>query len=102
MRKIINIAYFGFLIITPIILLLLPADFFDHSKVQLCMSKILFDRECFACGTTRAVMHAIHLEFKSAWEFNKLVVFVIPFILYLYVTEMIRMYKLIYPKSKSI
>ena len=34
--------------------------------------------ECYACGMTRAVMHMVHLDFKGAWEFNKLSFIVVP------------------------
>ncbi|HNX42993.1 MAG TPA: DUF2752 domain-containing protein [Bacteroidales bacterium] len=80
---------------SPVVLLCLPADFFDKSTVNLCLSKICFNRECFACGTTRAVMHFIHLDFKTAWHFNKLVVLVVPFLLYLWVGEIRRCLKLL-------
>ena len=55
--------YIGFLLIGPVVWFILPADFFDHSTIELCLSKILFDRSCIGCGITRAVMHFIHLEF---------------------------------------
>lgn len=59
------------LIAIPIVLLILPADFFDNGQ-SICLSKVLLDRECPGCGTTRAIQHLIHLDFKQAWEFNKL------------------------------
>lgn len=75
----------GLLIVSPLVLICLPADFFDLSTQDLCLSKICFNRECFGCGITRAVMHFIHLEFKEAMMYNKLVVFVVPFLVYLWI-----------------
>lgn len=75
----------GLLIVSPLVLICLPADFFDSSSTQLCLSKICFNRECIGCGITRAVMHFIHLEFNEALNFNKLVVFVVPFLGYLWI-----------------
>lgn len=64
-------------IIAPFVLLLLPSDFFDNGE-SICLSKSLAGIECYACGLTRATMHFIHFEFQKAWEYNKLVVIVIP------------------------
>jgi hypothetical protein len=60
----------GYLLV-PLILLFLPADFFDKGQ-SLCLSKLLAGVECYGCGMTRAIMHLIHLDFKGASEFNKL------------------------------
>jgi len=62
---------------TPIILFILPADYFDNGQ-SICASVLLFDIECYGCGMTRAVMHLIHLEFSKALEYNKLVILVFP------------------------
>lgn len=94
-NPIFNKIYLGLLFVGPVILLILPADFFDKSTVNLCISKIILHRECFACGTTRAVMHFIHFDFKTAWEFNKLVVLVVPFLIYLWYGEVIRSLKIL-------
>ena len=61
----------------PIILFILPADYFDNGQ-SICASVLLFDIECYGCGMTRAVMHLIHLEFTKAIEYNKLVILVFP------------------------
>ena len=61
----------------PIILLILPADYFDNGQT-ICASVLLFDIECYGCGMTRAVMHFIHFEFTKALEYNKLVILVFP------------------------
>ena len=85
-----NKIYLGLLLVSPVVLLCLPADFFDHSMANLCLSKLILHRECFACGTTRAVMHGIHFDFRQAWHFNKLFVLVIPFLAWLWYGEVKR------------
>lgn len=70
-------------IILPIILLVLPADFFDHGP-PICLSRILLDVECLACGLTRATMRLIHLDFAAAAQFNKMVFFIFPLVVYLW------------------
>lgn len=67
----------GFIILTPIILIILPSDFFDKGQ-SICLSRLIFNIECYACGMTRAVMHLIHLEFKTASSYNNLSFIVLP------------------------
>ena len=67
------------LFLSPIILLILPADFFDSGNT-ICLSVFFFDVEYYGCGMTRELMHFIHFEFNKAMEFNKLVILVFPFL----------------------
>lgn len=64
-------------ILAPIVLLILPVDFFDKGE-SVCLSKSLAGIECYACGMTRATMHFIHFDFEAAWAFNKLSFIVVP------------------------
>ena len=73
------------------VLLVLPADFFDTGRA-VCLSVVLFGKTCYGCGITRAVHHLIHLEFLEAYNLNKLVVIVFPLISYLYLKEIVRVY----------
>lgn len=57
------------LLILPIVLWILPADFFDEGQA-VCPSRVFFDIECYGCGMTRAVMHMHHLEFEEAFYYN--------------------------------
>ena len=82
-KRIIYMILVGGMIITPLVLVFLPSDFFDHGQA-ICPSVIFFDTECFGCGTTRATMRLIHLDFKGAWQFNKLSFIVVPYLIYLY------------------
>jgi hypothetical protein len=66
----------------PIVLLLLPATFFDHGK-SICLSQLLFHTACPGCGMTRAIMHLIHGDFGGASEYNKLSFAVLAVLLYL-------------------
>ena len=63
-------------------LLILPSDFFDEGQ-SMCLSVLLADTECYACGMTRAVQHMIHLDFEAAAEFNKLSFLVVPLIVFI-------------------
>jgi len=69
------------LIAVPVILWILPGDFFDNGKVGLCPSKLFFDFECLGCGITRAVMHFHNLQFSDAIYYNYGVVVVYPILI---------------------
>jgi len=72
------------LIAFPIVLWILPADYFDTGGVELCPSQVFFNFECFGCGMTRAVMHFHHWQFIDAIYFNSLVVIVYPLLVLIY------------------
>lgn len=59
----------GALLALPIVLLALPATFFDTGSPK-CLSILLAGQECFACGTTRSVMHLLHFDFETAAYYN--------------------------------
>lgn len=75
------------IVIAPIVLVFLPKDYFNTGQ-SICVSQLLFDLECYACGMTRAVMHMIHFDFKSAWEFNKLAFLVVPLLIPLWLKSL--------------
>ncbi|MFN4830538.1 MAG: DUF2752 domain-containing protein [Sphingomonadales bacterium] len=58
-----------FLVVTPVIIFLLPIDFFDQGT-SLCLSQLLFDSECYACGLTRGCKHLLHLDVENAFAYN--------------------------------
>ena len=89
--KILYRTYLTVILIIPIILLIIPANFFDDGQ-SICLSILLFDKSCYACGMTRAMQHLIHLDFSTAWEFNKLVFAVFPLLSFSYIKEIKRVF----------
>lgn len=71
-------------LVTPFVLWLLPADFFDKGE-SVCLSQLLAGVECYACGLTKATMHFVHFQFEEAWNFNKLSFIVVPMLFPLWV-----------------
>ena len=89
----IKIAFLGFLFVFPMVLLVLPSNFFDNGK-SVCLSQLLADKECFGCGMTRAIMHLIHLEFEEAFAYNMLSFIVLPLLGLLWIQWFIKELKL--------
>ena len=94
MKKNLDALYLVILILIPIVLLILPADFFDKGE-SICLSVSLFDSECYACGLTRAIQHLIHFDFSIAYEYNKLSIIVFPFLMLSYYKETRRVFNLV-------
>ena len=94
MKKIIYTVYFIGLLLTPVILLILPSNFFDEGQ-SICLSYFLFDTECYACGLTRAIQHLIHLDFSIGYEYNKLSIIVFPLLFIVYYKKLMWIYRLL-------
>ncbi|MBC7411702.1 MAG: DUF2752 domain-containing protein, partial [Bacteroidia bacterium] len=73
----------------PIVLLILPAYFFDTGQ-SVCLSVLLLDQTCYSCGMTRAIQHLIHLDFKTAYTLNKISFIVFPLLTVLLFGELRR------------
>jgi len=76
----------GGMIIVPLVLVILPSTFFDEGQA-ICLSVLLFNKECLGCGMTRATQHMIHFDFSGAYTFNKLSFLVLPLLVYFYVKQ---------------
>ena len=90
-KKALLYAYAGGLVLVPLVLILLPAGFFDTGKT-VCLSILFFDFECHGCGITRAIQHLIHLDFEKAMMYNKLSFIVLPLLMYVWFTEVRQTY----------
>jgi Protein of unknown function (DUF2752) len=74
------------LAIFPLVLLLLPADFFDRGP-DVCVFTLLSGYHCWGCGITRGCMHLIHLQWQKAYDYNKLTFIVLPILCGLVVAD---------------
>jgi Protein of unknown function (DUF2752) len=77
MQKFYNYFWLGLLLLFPIVLWVLPADFFDNGP-PLCPSMLLLGVECPGCGLTRGVMHLMHFDFENALFYNTLSFLALP------------------------
>jgi len=92
MKRFLIILYLLILILIPIVLVVLPADFFDKGD-SICLSVFLFDSECYACGMTRAIQHLIHFDFSVAYAYNKLSILVLPLLVAYYFLELKKIFR---------
>lgn len=83
-------ALFGF----ALLLIVLPADFFDHGQ-SLCLSVLLFKQECPACGLTRGIMHLIHFDWENAFAYNMASFLVLPVLVLVWLHLIRREFKLL-------
>jgi hypothetical protein len=78
-----SIAKAGIHIGFPALLLWLPATFFDHGR-SISLFELAGVEDYYSKGITRAIMHLIHFDFATAWEYNKLSFVVFPLIAYVW------------------
>lgn len=95
-----TVSKLAFMIVVPVVLLILPADFFDHGR-SICVSQVFFGVECFACGLTRGIMHLIHLEAEEAFVFNMMSFIVLPVIMMAWIVWFRKEWKL-FKRLKSL
>ena len=94
-QKKLKLSIYGLLFVIYLVLMFLPKTFFDKGK-SLCVSKVLFDIECYGCGLTRGIMHLIHFDFEGAYHYNKLSFLVLPLFVYLVLQDI---YELVIKKQ---
>ena len=87
-----------FIGIIGIVLLTLPATFFDEGRT-VCLSKLLLNQSCWGCGLTRACMHLLHLDFGKAAYYNKLSFVVLPILIFAYFFELKNVFAIVVNRS---
>ncbi len=90
-----TIGKLSFIVLSPIVLLILPADFFDNGR-SICLSQLIFGVECYACGLTRGIMHLIHFDFENAFAWNMGSFIILPLMIVIWIKwffKELRIYK---------
>jgi len=65
------------IILLGVIFFFIPKDYLGDTY-PICLYRILLNKECIGCGTTRAVWSVLHFNFKEAFEYNKLIIITFP------------------------
>jgi hypothetical protein len=74
----------------PFLLYLAPTSWLNSGHT-FCPFKNIFGINCPGCGITHALISALHLHFKEAFNYNRLIVVVLPLLVYLWGKEVIRL-----------
>ena len=91
-KNILQICKLCVLFVLPFLLSMVSLDVLER-KHSICLLKNLFGIECYGCGITKAVIAAIQLDFIRAFNYNKLIVVVMPLIAYLWSKEIVKCVK---------
>ena len=92
--NVLQISKLCILLIFPLLLSFISLDNLD-GKRSLCLFKNLFGIECYGCGITKSIIACIQLDFIRAFEYNKLIVVIMPLIIYLWVKETVKCAKIL-------
>ena len=78
-RYYVTIVKLAVIVIVPPLLLALPATFFDNGE-SICLSRLIANMECPACGLTRGCMHLIHMDWEEAYAYNMMSFIALPLV----------------------
>ena len=67
--------------LVPLVLFLTPINTLEVTP-DICPIHRFTGHDCPGCGTTHAVLSAMHLRFADDWLFNKNIVIVFPLLIY--------------------
>ena len=73
----------GFLLLLPFFFIVVPTSWLE-SRRSFCLIRNVFGVRCPGCGMTRAISSVFHGNFKKAFQYNKLVVLVLPLLCYVW------------------
>jgi hypothetical protein len=83
----------------PLLLFFLPIGWLQGEHT-LCLFTNIFGVECWGCGITRAVVSAVQLHWRDAWEYNRLIVIVFPLLVYVWARTVIKLWRM-FGKKKN-
>lgn len=83
------------LIAIPVVLLLLPKDYFNEGPSISVFAWFGVEDFMYSTGMTRAVMHLLHFDFVTAAEFNKISFIVLPVLIVVWVKLLLEQFNII-------
>ena len=58
----------------------IPKKFIGETY-PICLFRIILNKECIGCGTTRAIWSVLHFKFYDALKYNKLIIITFPLLI---------------------
>ncbi len=86
-----NLAILFAYIALPFVLYFIPFELLNKQNT-ICLIKNILGVECPGCGITKAIISAIQLDFTKAIEYNKIVILVLPILIYVWFKNIIIIY----------
>lgn len=83
-----NIAIMFTHIALPFVLYYIPLEWLNKQNT-ICLIKNIFGVECPSCGITRAIISAVQLDIIKAIDYNKIVIIVLPILIYVWFKNII-------------
>jgi len=78
------------ILIIPIVLYLIPLNWLKNQHT-ICIIKNITGHDCYGCGMTRSILSALHFKFIDAYNYNKLIVIVLPLLIYVWLKFVIKL-----------
>jgi len=78
-----RLIYLSGYLLLPLILYAIPLEWLKNQH-SVCLFKLITGKECLGCGMTRAVFSALHFQFSGALAYNKLVIIVLPVLVFIW------------------
>jgi hypothetical protein len=85
-----NVLLFAYIAL-PFLLYFIPLEWLNKQKT-ICLVKNFFGVECPGCGITRAMISAVQLDFIKAIDYNKIIVVVLPILVFVWFKNIILIY----------
>lgn len=84
----------GGLLLLPFLLSTVSLDKLE-AEHSICLFKNIFGVECYGCGITKAVIACVQCDFIRAFNYNRLIIIVMPLLIYLSIREVIKDVKIL-------
>jgi hypothetical protein len=85
-------------ILIPVCLYFIPVNWLEQQH-SVCLFKNLTGKNCYGCGITRAILSAMHFQFDIAYKYNKLIVIILPILIYIWTKTLIE--QLVHKQPKT-
>lgn len=80
------------LIFIPVLLWILPANYFDTGQSISIFALLGVEEYSYSTGMTRSIMHLMHFDLQTSWEYNRLGVVVLPLLFLLWLKWVLKVF----------
>lgn len=77
------------LLLLPIVLRFITISNLEKAPT-VCIYKNITGKDCWGCGTSRALISMLNFDFRQAYQFNKRIIIVFPLLVFLWVKVIVK------------